>query len=78
MYVIVAFFWTGFLFVFCLQVLLFLVLDLLVEAGATTQQNANWSAAIGVIFLIIPFVYGLASAMGIARACIMDTWGVTL
>jgi lipase ATG15 len=71
----VAAFWTGFLFIFCLQVLLFLVLDLAIEIGATSNQaEADWGAALGVIFSIIPFVYGLASALVIAGAFIKDTW----
>jgi hypothetical protein len=73
-YAIVTAFWTGFLFVFCLQILLFLVLDLAIEVGATSRQDANWGAALGVIFSIVPFVYGLASALVIAGAFIVDTW----
>lgn len=73
-YAIVTAFWTGFLFVFCLQILLFLVLDLAIEVGATSRQGANWGAALGVIFSIVPFVYGLASALVVAGAFIVDTW----
>jgi lipase ATG15 len=73
-YATVTAFWTGFLFVFCLQVLLFLVLDLAIEVGATSKQEANWGAAMGVIFSIIPFVYGLSSALVIAGAYIQDTF----
>jgi hypothetical protein len=46
-YLIVTAFWTGFLFVFCLQILLFLFLDLAIQAGATTKQAPNWGKAIG-------------------------------
>ena len=35
LYTIVCALWTGFLFVCCLQVLLFMVLDLAIESGAT-------------------------------------------
>jgi hypothetical protein len=74
-YAIVTAFWTGFLFIFCLQILLFLVLDLAIEVGATSQQqDANIGAALGVIFSIVPFVYGLASSLVIAGAFIVDTW----
>jgi hypothetical protein len=73
-YAIVTAFWTGFLFVFCLQILLFLVLDLAIQVGATSRQDANWGAALGVIFSILPFVYGLASALVIAGEFILDTW----
>jgi len=73
-YVIVAAFFLGFLFVFCLMVLLFLFLDLAIQVGATSQQSANWRVAMGVIFSFIPFVYGLASALVIGGAFIQDTW----
>jgi hypothetical protein len=46
-YAIVTAFWTGFLFVFCLQILLFLFLDLAIQSGATTKQAPNWGKAIG-------------------------------
>ena len=46
-YLIVTAFWTGFLFVFCLQILLFLFLDLAIQAGATSKQAPNWGKAIG-------------------------------
>jgi hypothetical protein len=51
-YLIVTAFWTGFLFVFCLQILLFLFLDLAIQAGATSKQPPNWGKAIGKYFLI--------------------------
>lgn len=74
MYFVVTAFWTGFFFVFCLQVLLFLFLDLAIEVGATDKKEANWGAALGVIFSFVPFVYGLASALVIAGAFIQDAW----
>ena len=46
-YLIVTAFWTGFLFIFCLQILLFLFLDLAIQAGATSKQPPNWGKAIG-------------------------------
>lgn len=54
-YAIVTAFWTGFLFVFCLQILLFLFLDLAIQAGATTKQPPNWGKAIGMLYLLILF-----------------------
>ena len=72
-YALVTAFWTGFLFVFCLQVLLFLVLDLAIESGATSKGEANWGNAIGVILSLPPFVHGLASALVIAGSFISDT-----
>ena len=52
-YAIVTAFWTGFLFVFCLQILLFLFLDLAIQAGATSKQPPNWGKAIGSLFLYV-------------------------
>ena len=50
-YLIVTAFWTGFLFVFCLQILLFLFLDLAIQSGATSKQPPNWGKAIGTYLL---------------------------
>jgi hypothetical protein len=47
MYAIVTAFWTGFLFIFCLQLLLFLFLDLAIQSGATSKQGPNYGKAIG-------------------------------
>ena len=74
LYTIVTAFWTGFLFVFCLQVLLFLLLDLAIEIGLTDRQEAAWGSSFGVILSIVPLVYGLASAMVLGGAYIQDTW----
>jgi lipase ATG15 len=73
-YAIVTAFWTGFFFVFCLQVLLFLFLDLAIQAGATSKQEASWGKALGAILAFPGFVYGLSCALVIAGAYIMDTW----
>ena len=56
-YATVTAFWTGFLFVFCLQILLFLFLDLALQTGATTKQSANWGQAVGAILAFPGFVY---------------------
>lgn len=73
-YALVTAFWTIFLFIFCLQLLLFAFLDLALKMGATTGQSARYGAALGVIFSIIMLVYSLASAMVLAGAYIKDTW----
>jgi len=74
LYATVTAFWTGFLFVFCLQILLFLFLDLAIQSGQTTKQAANWGKAIGAILAFPGFVYSLACALVIAGAFIKDTW----
>ena len=74
-YTIVCIMWTGFFFVFCLQVLLFLVLDLAIESG-TTEINGTIRPGnlIGVILAILVFIHGFASAMVIASNYCADTW----
>ena len=73
-YALVTAFFTGFLFVFCLQVLLYLVLDLALESGATThQEEANWGKALGAILGFPALVYGFSSGLVLAGAYIADT-----
>jgi hypothetical protein len=72
-YALVTAFFTGFLFIFCLQVLLYLVLDLALESGATSHQEANWFRAMGAIFGFPLLVYGFSSALVLAGAYISDT-----
>lgn len=75
-YSVVCALWTGFFFVFCLQVLLFLVLDLAVESGATNiNASVNVGTTIGVVLGIIVFVHAFAEALVIAGHYITDTWG---
>jgi lipase ATG15 len=64
----------GFLLVFCLQVLLFLVLDLAIEVGATSKSKINVGATIGVILSFPIFIFGLASALVLAGYYLADTW----
>lgn len=65
-YTIVVLFWTGFLVVFCVQVLLFLISDLTIEIGATSTQAADFGQAIGSILSLPVYIHGLASALVIA------------
>jgi hypothetical protein len=74
MYTLVAAFWTGLLFVFCMQILLFTVLDLAIEAGVTNKGNAHVGNAVGVVLAFPMLVYGLASALVIAGAYISDVF----
>ena len=73
-YTIVCLFFTGFLLVFCVQLLLYLFQDVTIEMGATSKQSANVEKAIGAIFSIPVFVFGLASALVIAGHYVIDTW----
>jgi hypothetical protein len=55
-YSLVCAFWTGFFFVFCMQVLLFLVLDLAIVSGATEiDASVNVGQLLGVVLAIIVF-----------------------
>ena len=75
LYTIVVSLFTGFFFVFCLQVLLFLVLDLAVESGATALNSTlHVGTVIGVVMAIIVFVAAFAEALVIAGAYIVDMW----
>lgn len=74
-YTIVCALWTGFFFVFCLQVLLFLVLDLAIESGATAiNASVNVAATIGVVLAIIVLVISFSEALVIAGYYIIDMW----
>lgn len=73
-YTLVAILMMGFLLIFCLQVLLFLFVSLVMEGGFTSNQSLNWFHLIGTILSIPVFVYGLASALTMATEFVHDTW----
>jgi hypothetical protein len=65
----------SFFFVFCLQVLLFLVLDLAVESGATAvNAEFHFGAIFGVFLAMVTFVIAFTEALVIAGQYIIDTW----
>lgn len=74
-YTLVVLFWTGFLVVFCVQVLLFLIQDLTIQVGATSKQAADVGQALGTILSLPIYIHGLASALVIAGHYAIDTWG---
>ena len=75
LYSIVCSLFTGFFFVFCLQVLLFLVLDLAVESGATEiNARIHVGGAMGVTLAIIVFVHAFSEAMVICGHYVSDMW----
>lgn len=65
-YALATAFWTGFFFIFCVQILLFVFLDLAIQFGITTGDDIRWGAGLGVMFSIFPFIHGLASGLVIA------------
>jgi hypothetical protein len=74
LYTITCCLFTGFFFVFCLQVLLFLVLNLAVESGATENSSVNVGTTIGVVLAIIVFVSAFSEALVIAGHFVADIW----
>jgi lipase ATG15 len=72
-YSLFCLFFSGILFILCFQVLLYLFMDLVRNAGLTDVQG-NVSKFIGTLLAVPVFVYGLASAMSIAAAWVADAW----
>lgn len=74
-YAIVAALFAGFLFVFCLQLLLFVVLDLSIESGATTMNpDLHIGSLLGVVIALIMFSHFFAEALVIAGQFIADAY----
>jgi len=74
-YTLISLLMSGFLFVFCIQLLLFLFLGLAIESGLTSDKAAKDPTGFAGTILSIPyFVNGLASAMTIATTFVVDTW----
>lgn len=74
-YTTVTVFMTGLLFVFCVQLVLFLFLGLAIESGLTSNTaDLNFWAFLGTFFAIPVFVYGLSQIMTIANTFIIDTF----
>ena len=73
-YSLVAVFMGGFLFIFGLELLLFLFIDLATNLGVTHTQEKNVAAFIAVLFSVPVFVYSIAIFMAIVTRFIVDTW----
>lgn len=73
-YTIIAIFMAGFLFVFCFQVILFILMNLPVESGASELSDLDGSVLAGTFFAIPLLLYGMAGAMTLASAFVIDTW----
>jgi hypothetical protein len=67
-------FFLGFLVIFCLQLLLFLISDLTIEVGLTSKGDIHPFEAVGCILALPLYVVGLASSLVIAGAFVVDTW----
>jgi len=74
-YAIVAALFSGFLFVFCLQLLLFTVLNFSIEAGFTSgNPDIHLGILIGIVFALIGFSQYFAEALVIAGQFIADAY----
>jgi hypothetical protein len=74
-YTVIAFLLSGFLFVFCVQLMLFLFLGLAIKSGLTSdEENFSFWAFVGTLFAIPNFLFGMTNLMTIAMAFTHDTW----
>ncbi len=73
-YTLMAMLMSGFLFVFSVQLILFLFLGLAIKSGLTAKQALDVPLSIGILVSIPVFLVGLANAMTIAMAFVADTW----
>jgi len=74
-YTLIAFLCSGFLFVFCTQLVLFLFLGLAIESGLTSnQKDFSFLHFVGTLFAIPMYMFAMTNAMTIAMAFTQDTW----
>ncbi|KAL7556733.1 hypothetical protein ACA910_005158 [Epithemia clementina (nom. ined.)] len=77
-YTLVGFFYVGFLFLVCFQVVLFAFMNLIVDAGLTDSTTTNNDASVGkflgTLCSIPIFLYGLSTAMALGAAFLSDLW----
>lgn len=75
-YTLECLFFYGILFCFCLLTLVFLLMDIVVFAGADDSRGMSASifGLLGTICAVPLYVHGLASAMAICGMYVCDTW----
>jgi|AntRauTorckE5430_2_1112549.scaffolds.fasta_scaffold00427_8 hypothetical protein len=74
-YTLVAFLMSGFLFIFCVQLILFLFLGLTIESGLTSSEESfTFLVFVGTLFAIPAYLFAMANMMTIAMAFTVDTW----
>jgi len=72
---LVCLFWTGFLLVCSMQLLVYLVLDLLIQSGATAENGGGTTFLLIGTFLAFPlYIHGLSQLMVVAGSYVGDTW----
>jgi len=73
-YSIVALLMTGFLFVFCLNIVLFLFIGLTVQGGLTVNKDWNFFGFFGIMLSTPLFTRSLAQCMTLATNFVLDCW----
>jgi lipase ATG15 len=73
-YTLVAILVTGFLFVFCVQMVFYVIMNLPVESGATSISEIDGSVLAGTFLSIPLLLHGMASTMAMATTFVIDTW----
>ena len=73
-YALMAFLLSGFIFIFCIQILLFLFIGLITESGSTGTNTETFQGGPFIsTFLSLPvFIYGLSNFMATATAFTSD------
>mmetsp|Transcript_62219 Transcript_62219/g.184011 ORF Transcript_62219/g.184011 Transcript_62219/m.184011 type:complete len:566 (-) Transcript_62219:1701-3398(-) len=74
LYTLVALFMGGWVFIFGLELLLFVFIDLATEFGATHTMERNDLAFVGVLLSVPIFVYSFGLVMTIVGRFVADTW----
>ena len=74
-YALIALLLVGFAFVLCFQIILFLFLNLPIDAGASSLEARKGRARIVGTLLSVPvFLFGMASLMAIGTTFVSDCW----
>jgi len=73
-YTIIAVLFAGFLFVFCFQIVLFVLMNLPVHSGASRLSDLNGAVLAGTFFAIPVLLHGMSRAMALATAFCADLW----
>lgn len=74
-YALIALLLVGFAFVLCFQIILFLFLNLPIDAGASSLDARKGRARIVGTLLSVPvFLFGMASLMAIGTTFVSDCW----
>lgn len=73
-YTLISVLMSGFLFVFCVQVVLFLFLGLVINSGFGEASDFSFTLFFGTLCSIPLLLYAMANAMAIALAFTVDTW----